>query len=197
MASDSSDVYLPNFGRPNWPEPLSLDERRYPELDAVVNVYLVVRRTDQKGHTSRDQHWLIFWDRGSLLDEYSGNMVPITRRLQIVREMILQGPDMGGMLPHLTNWGATSNTPTGDTTEERSQRILIKSMSKAQRVQLEAIGDRTRVRVPNGEWNCQDWCKTVLATAVEEGLVDQASYESVVMSAEKVPTLHGLEETLF
>lgn len=189
METDDSADYLPNFGRPDWPGPISLDDWRFPELNQPVDVVLIVRRTDVKGYTSRDQHWFIQWDRGCFSD--NGREVPVTRRVQIVREMILRGPEeeRGRMLPHLTNWGANTKTPTGLTTAERSHRIIVRSMTKDERVRLEEIANATRVRVPNGRWNCQDWIKTVLMSAVKEGLIDQGEYDKAITQAENVPPM--------
>lgn len=187
METDDSADYLPNFGRPDWLGPISLDDWRFPELNQPVDVVLIVRRTDVKGNTSREQHWFIQWDRGCFTD--NGREVPVTRRVQIVREMILRGSDdeRGRMLPHLANWGANTKTPTGLTTVERSHRIIIKRMTKEERVRLQEIADSTRVRVPNGRWNCQDWIKTVLMTAVQEALIDQGQYDEAITQAESVP----------
>ena len=44
-------------------------------------------------------------------------------------------------------------------------------MTRAQRTELDAIGNATPVRKPDGTWNCQDWVITVLGSVETAGLI--------------------------
>ena len=44
-------------------------------------------------------------------------------------------------------------------------------MDRERRQQLESIANVHPVYVPNGEWNCQDFVKSVLDAAVDAGII--------------------------
>jgi hypothetical protein len=54
---------------------------------------------------------------------------------------------------------------------------------RAQRVALEEIAARTEVRVPNGEWNCQDWVIEVLVSAVDDDLISPGDRDAALSAA--------------
>jgi hypothetical protein len=181
MSSSSEHEYLENMGRPNWPGPVSLSTFLYPEPDTELDVFLVVVR----GQAPRvgtlaphDQHWMFQWTIGKTKTD----SLPVLRRLQIVQEKNLMGQ---GDLNHLTNWGAV--TVVGEKLVLHDEvNILLKSMTPEQRREFETVSNGTRVRKPDGNWNCQDWCKTVLETAVERGILSQSEVDRAVRSAEEV-----------
>lgn len=174
--------FLPNFGRPSGREsPVSVFDSQYPEIDELQDVELVVQRPSEgqaQGMSSHDLHWLIQWLRAKVKveDTPDAKTQLLWRRIQVVHEA---GVD------HLTNWGAISTYGEGGVVDG-SEHIVIKAMSKSQRIELEAIANATQVRVPDGHWNCQDWVKTVLETAVEWGLLSTEEYEHAVQDAENV-----------
>lgn len=71
-------------------------------------------------------------------------------------------------------------------TLEDEVNILLKSMTPEERKEFETISNGTRVRKPDGNWNYQDWCKTVLKTAVERSVLTQPEVDRAVRSAEEV-----------
>lgn len=163
--------------------------------------------------TGRDQHWKIHWSRGTS----NTDALPLVRCLEIVQERNLLGL---GDLNHLTNWGAftaihwdhninhststlpppppplahngtaTTNTQAQFVVRRGPVPILIKKLSRSQRVELEAIGNRTPVRRSDGEWNCQDWCRMVLEQAVVHGILEQEDVDRAVREAQKVEPIH-------
>ncbi|KAF8961538.1 hypothetical protein BDZ97DRAFT_1828747 [Flammula alnicola] len=181
MASNNKHEYLENMGRPNWPGPVSLNSFIYPEPAEDLEVFLIVihGQIPRSGtFTSRDQHWMFQWNLGATKTD--GSLVH--RRLHIVQERNLMGQ---GDLNHLTNWGAIT-VAEGSLTKMYGAYILLKKMTPEQRMEFETISNGTRVRKPDGNWNCQDWCKTVLETAVKGGILTQADVDRVVQRAEQV-----------
>lgn len=89
---------------------------------------------------------------------------------------------------HLTNWGAITGIE-GMATEEMGVFIPLKIMTLAQRQQFETISNEMPVKEPNGEWNCQDWCKSVLGSAVQTGILTQQEAVSAIAQAERVQPL--------
>ncbi|KAH6916900.1 hypothetical protein BKA70DRAFT_1250903 [Coprinopsis sp. MPI-PUGE-AT-0042] len=174
--------FLPNFGRPKgWESPVSVFDDQYPELDKLQDVDLIVQRPSEdqaQGLSSHDLHWLIQWLRAKVKveDTPDAQTQLLWRRIQLVHEA---GVD------HLTNWGAISTYGEGGIVDG-SERILIKAMSKSERIELEAIANATQVCVPDGHWNCQDWLKTVLMSAVDRGLLSTEEYERAVRKAESI-----------
>jgi hypothetical protein len=156
-------------------------DSQYPEPDKPLDVDLIVQRPSEdqaQGMSSHDLHWLIQWLRAKVRveDTPDAETQMLWRRIQIVHEA---GVD------HLTNWGAISTYGEGGIVDG-SERIVIKAMGKKERIELEAIANATQVRVPDGHWNCQDWVKTVLTTAVDRGLLSMEEYERAVQDAESV-----------
>ncbi|KIM43596.1 hypothetical protein M413DRAFT_443510 [Hebeloma cylindrosporum] len=183
MSSSSEHEYLENMGRPNWPGPVSLNTFLYPEPDTEVDVFLVVVRGQAPRIgtlTPHDQHWMFQWTIGTTKAD---TKLPVLRRLQIVQEKNLMGQ---GDLNHLTNWGAVTVVGEKLSPDDDQVNILLKSMTPEQRKEFETISNGTRVRKPDGNWNCQDWCKTVLETAVESGVLTQPEVDQAVRSADEV-----------
>lgn len=100
----------------------------------------------------------------------------VQRQVQIVQE---------SGLDHLTNWGPITSA-TDKETEKNAVAVDITTMTLAQRQTLEHIANTTRVRVPNGDFNGQDWIISVLQEAVAQGLVEQAELERAVTTASNV-----------
>ncbi|PPQ95422.1 hypothetical protein CVT26_008444 [Gymnopilus dilepis] len=182
----TEEEYLENMGRPDWPPPASLISSLYPEPQKDVDVYLVVVRSQvdpSQTIQSRDQHWMFQWN----LEKRTSLGDPVYRRLQIVRERDINGT---GKLDHLTNWGAMTVAGETNATEELVE-ILLKKMTMKERKEFEAISDATRVRKPDGNWNCQDWCKSVLEASVATGLLTEVEVNHVVMVAESIEPTHS------
>ncbi|KAH6916899.1 kinase-like domain-containing protein [Coprinopsis sp. MPI-PUGE-AT-0042] len=109
-------------------------------------------------------------------DTLSADNQLLWRRMQLQQEAGVN---------HLTNWGAKATYGQGFTTNH-SVKIVVKAMSRSERLELETIANTTPVRIPDGRYNCQDWVKTVLSTAVDQGLLTQEDYERIVQEAERV-----------
>ena len=172
--------YVPDFGRPAGQDgPQGMPEFLYPEPHQDVNVELVVCRPG--GETTRDLHWFIRWRIGTV--DLPGHAInDVYRMFQIQREFDFT---TGEPLPHLTNWGAITSSGAGDT-PETSPVIVIKAMGREDRKALERIANETPVRVPDGDWNCQNWCKTVLLMGVDMGLLSKAEYDKAISIADSV-----------
>lgn len=120
----------------------------------------------------------------------------VITRCQLVRENVLSEdyPELGEVgqpLPFLTNWGPITTASSGVTYNNptRFPVFIIKSMSKEERYRLAEIARTTPICAADGEWNCQDWAKTVLETAVQQGLIDQGQYDGVIAKTESVEPL--------
>jgi hypothetical protein len=98
----------------------------------------------------------------------------VVRRVHVVQEHGMN---------HLTNWGAITGIE-GTDTRELGVVIPLKIMTLAQRQRFETISNGMPVRVPDGEWNCQNWCKSVLDSAVQAGILTQQEAVSAIMRAE-------------
>jgi hypothetical protein len=164
--------YLENFGRPEWVGPVSLF--KYNDPNETLVVYLtVIRATPRLSYTptSHDQHWMFTWYIGR-----NSEGQDVVRVAQIVQEI---GRD------HLTNWGAITVIERADIITN-GVKLPLAQMTLAQRQAFETISNGMRVRRPDGEWNCQDWCKSVLKSSVENGLVTQEEVDRVLLEAESV-----------
>ena len=105
---------------------------------------------------ARDNHWMLGW-------VLARSPEVVHRRVHIVQE---QGVN------HLTNWGAMTKVASTNTMR-LTQSFNLKVMTLAQRKQLEAIGNATQVRVPDGNWNCQDSDHNGLGSCRGGGFGDQ------------------------
>lgn len=165
------------MGRPSWPGPVGLDALFHPEPSEDSQVQLIVRPLYKplfgQIANARDQHWVFQWTMRVRPEPEP----PIVRKIEIVRERDLLGQ---GSLDHLTNWGSRI-APEDDTI---GLRIDLKMMTRAERQALVNIADTTPVRVPDGDWNCQNWCKTVLTTAVREKIISEAEVARTIDRAE-------------
>lgn len=116
----------------------------------------------------RGQHWAISWTVGDI----SGSPThKVQRILHIVTELGFK---------HYTNWGPL--TRSFDPLELAA--VPIATLTLVQRRALEDIAAETRVCVPNGEWNCQDWIIEVLGRAVEEDLVSAMEMDTAIRLAQ-------------
>ena len=160
--------FLPDMGRPEGRfRPIDVSWL-FPDADRMLCVELVVMRLQADSiykPTSKDQHWMISWNLGDTAD---GRVV--RRRLHLVREIGAE---------HLTNWGAVTTSSNADI-ELDGVVLPITHMTLVQRRALEEIGNSTGVRRPDGRWNCQDWCQTVLENAVQKGLIQQLEMERAI-----------------
>ncbi len=164
------DEYMLNMGVPaGRVRPIDIDHL-YPEKDEDLMVEVIVTASSSS-KTPRDNHWMLAWELGR-----AGPKTVVHRRVNVVRE---------AGVPHLTNWGALTKTASANTII-RYHSIAVKEMTRAQRVELEAIGNTTPVRKPDGKWNCQDWVVTVLKVAEVAGLVTREEWTAAVAVAETV-----------
>ncbi|KII93992.1 hypothetical protein PLICRDRAFT_49983 [Plicaturopsis crispa FD-325 SS-3] len=160
------------MGRPTHVGPVGL--WRYNDPDEVLLIQLIVFRAAYGiafTPTPRDNHWMIAWRIGQTSEGHT-----VQRQVQIVQE---------SGLDHLTNWGPITSA-TDKETEKNAVAVDITTMTLAQRQTLEHIANTTRVRVPNGDFNGQDWIISVLQEAVAQGLVEQAELERAVTTASNV-----------
>ncbi|KAJ8521933.1 hypothetical protein ONZ45_g1456 [Pleurotus djamor] len=163
--------YLPNFGRPEGRVgPVGLWKYQEPNTSLPVNLVVVPARGVRP--TSRDSHWMFAWD---LAQTGSGQIAQ--RRCHLVQE---PGFD------HLTSWGAITDAVN---INEKSTKVVIsiKNMTLAQRQAFERIANAAGVVKPNGQWNCQDWCKSILTQATAQGLVTAQEAQAALDCAQRVP----------
>ncbi|KAF9558525.1 hypothetical protein CPC08DRAFT_557196 [Agrocybe pediades] len=155
--------YLPDFGRPIGAEAPISSDHLFKDTDDIKDVKL--RVTQSQDNDPRHHHWTIFWVVANCGD------IEVHRRVHVVREIGAS---------HLTNWGAVTSSMDPDPT---TRDIFIKRMTLAERKRLEEIGNTTPVRVPDGDWNCQNWVYSVLRTAEKEDLLAPQESVSVVIRA--------------
>lgn len=135
---------------------------------AVVHIPSVLTVDDP-----RQYHWALCWVVGHTTDR-RGRKHTVHRLLQIVQE---HGHD------HLTNWGAMTKIGSLDTADVPTVSCPVATLTLEQRRALEVIGEAMPVRVPDGVWNCQDWCISVLEEARKQGLVTEAEIASALEAA--------------
>lgn len=152
-------TYLPNFGRPKgMPPRMGVIKPLDPHTSLTVNLTVcpaLQYRTGPK-QTSRNCHWMLSWNIG-----ITGTGHTAQRRLHVLHERDI---------PHLTNWGPMTDAVTP---KEQDAMVVIplKMMTFAERQTLEKIAINTLVKIPNGQWNNQDWCTEVLEEAVKQGIL--------------------------
>ncbi|KAJ6514344.1 hypothetical protein C8R47DRAFT_1033148 [Mycena vitilis] len=173
MSENVKNVPMENMGRPRDGRrgPVGI-EFSFPDPDTTLPVELLINRAYPE---QRGQHWAISWTVGDIPPHHK-----VHRVLHIVREI---GCD------HYTNWG-----PITRSFDPRDyEAVPVAELTLTQRVVLEQIAAKTEVCVPNGEWNCQDWVREVLAKAVavkpdpkdglENGLLSAAAYDAALSAA--------------
>ncbi|KAJ7136868.1 hypothetical protein C8R44DRAFT_608325 [Mycena epipterygia] len=154
---------MENMGRPDGRiGPVGI-EHLYRDPDSPLTVELLINRSYPE---LRGQHWALSWTVGYLSPTHK-----VQRVLHIVREI---GCD------HYTNWGPL--TRSFDPLDLVS--VPVAQLTLEQRRALERIAAETRVCVPNGEWNCQDWVMEVLARAVETDLLSAGERDAALSVAQ-------------
>ncbi|KAJ7598513.1 hypothetical protein C8J56DRAFT_770969, partial [Mycena floridula] len=63
--------------------------------------------------------------------------------------------------------------------------ILVGYLKLRQRQALEGIANSTKVVVPDGRWNCQDWIKEVLWGMITTRHMSQAQYQEIMNAAQR------------
>lgn len=176
-------AYLPNFGRPKGMPPRMGVIKPQDDPKAILPVTLTVcpaiqYRTGAR-QTSRNCHWMLCWNVG-----ITGTGHIAQRRLHVHHERDI---------PHLTNWGPMTDAVTH---KEQGAMVVIplKTMTYAERQALEKIAINALVKVPNGQWNNQDWCIEVLEEAVKQGILSALEAKAATDRASKVqPVLAELQ----
>ncbi|KAF4596600.1 hypothetical protein EYR38_007987 [Pleurotus pulmonarius] len=172
----SMAAYLPSFGRPQGAYAPTGDWTVKDPAQAL-QVFLMVdpaARRSRSGvaKTPKDSHWMLAWHVGTTLSGHEAH-----RRCHL-----RQDPGV----PHLTNWGVLTNA-VEDHELKRLVRVPLATLDKDTRLRLEAIANTTQVRVPDGRWNCQDWCIEVLNQAVQARIFSAAAVQGAVARAQQVP----------
>ncbi|KZT24272.1 hypothetical protein NEOLEDRAFT_1135465 [Neolentinus lepideus HHB14362 ss-1] len=174
--------YLPNYGRPHNVQPppdMSLD---YPDPDTPLPVYLHVhpelaRRFSHHQPTTRDLHWSIdWWVSQDLL-----------KTVQSTWEVL---PD-GSKAQHLTNWGPITRSPTR-AMRMHAKPVLIAIVPLEKRNVLCEIARTQLVRLPDGEYNCQNFTEEILREAVQRGVFEQGDVERALEEAK-----NGMEKMTY
>lgn len=180
MSSSAIDSYINDFGKPpRAPPPVSLDHifhEQEGQVPLILVVFPVTGFTAPLGHAynTRDQHWMFQWT----ITNTKG--IEIVRQAQITRE---RSSITGDWLNHLTNWGSAIKTED-PTISATAMKIEIQNLTLEQRMEFLKITDNEGVRHPNGQWNCQDWCKSVLAKAVTANILDKEKVSPAIGKAE-------------
>ncbi len=169
-------AYLPSFGRPQGAYAPSGDWTVKDPAQAL-QVFLMVDPAARRSRTGaaktpKDSHWMLAWHVGTTLSGHEAH-----RRCHL-----RQDPGV----PHLTNWGVLTNA-VEDHELKRLVRVPLAVLDKDTRLRLEAIANTTQVRVPDGRWNCQDWCIEVLHQAVQARIFSPATVQAAVARAQQVP----------
>ncbi|KAL4257884.1 hypothetical protein AB1N83_009929 [Pleurotus pulmonarius] len=169
-------AYLPSFGRPQGAYAPTGDWTVKDPAQAL-QVFLMVDPAGRRSRsgvakTPKDSHWMLAWHVGTTLSGHEAH-----RRCHL-----RQDPGV----PHLTNWGVLTNA-VEDHELKRLVRVPLAILDKDTRLRLEAIANTTQVRVPDGRWNCQDWCIEVLNQAVQARIFSAAAVQGAVARAQQVP----------
>ncbi|KAJ7122044.1 hypothetical protein C8R43DRAFT_51727 [Mycena crocata] len=82
---------------------------------------------------------------------------------------------------HYTNWGPLTRTFN----PRDFDAVPIAQLTRAQRSALEDIARTSDARVPNGEWNCQNWVMEVLSRGVAAGLLSAAERDAAITVAQQ------------
>ncbi|KDQ10956.1 hypothetical protein BOTBODRAFT_468965 [Botryobasidium botryosum FD-172 SS1] len=158
-------LYLDNFGRPSGVLPPIDISWIHPDNEDVVKEVDLMVGSGIPG-PPRHYHWKLSWLVATTEDGL------VHRRIEIVREIERD---------HLTNWGPY--TKIGPVISANTHLHTIGALNLSQRRELERIAEQEPVRVPNGEWNCQDWIISVLQKAVQAGLFTRAECQSAIHKA--------------
>lgn len=174
--SQSMAAYLPSYGRPQGAYAPSGDWTVKDPAQAL-QVFLMVDPAARRSRTGaaktpKDSHWMLAWHVGTTLSGHEAH-----RRCHL-----RQDPGV----PHLTNWGVLTGAVENDELK-RLVRVPLAILEKDARLKLEAIANTTQVRVPDGRWNCQDWCIEVLNQAVMARIFSPAVVQTAIARAQQVP----------
>lgn len=169
-------AYLASFGRPQGAYAPSGDWTVKDPAQAL-QVFLMVDPAARRSRTGvaktpKDSHWMLAWHVGTTLSGHEAH-----RRCHL-----RQDPGV----PHLTNWGVLTGA-VEDHELNRLVRVPLAILEKDSRLRLEAIANTTQVRVPDGRWNCQDWCIEVLNQAVQARIFAPAVVQTAIARAQQVP----------
>ncbi|KAF9027260.1 hypothetical protein BDZ89DRAFT_1067082 [Hymenopellis radicata] len=162
----SNDVeHLPNFGRPpNIHSPPDLSWI-YKDPDEDLDVNLIITRSTGDITEPHDHHWKLSWTVAETSE------APYHRHLDIVQEIGIN---------YLTNWG-----PLTSAKRQGSEHVICMArMSLRKRQDLEAVAAAEPVRVPDGQWNCQDWLISVLEKAEALGILTHEQWWHTVQLAQ-------------
>ncbi|KAF4585031.1 hypothetical protein EYR40_001864 [Pleurotus pulmonarius] len=167
-------AFLPNFGRPvDMPPRMGVIRPLDPNTSLPVNLNVRPALQYRSGprKTSRNCHWMVCWDVG-----ITGTGHTAQRRLHVLQERDI---------PHLTNWGPMTDAVTP---KEQAAMVVIplKVMTLGERQALEKIAINTLVKVPNEQWNDQDWCTEVLQEAVKQQILSELEVKTATDRASKV-----------
>ncbi|KAJ8692554.1 hypothetical protein PTI98_009856 [Pleurotus ostreatus] len=172
----SMAAYLPSYGRPQGAYAPSGDWTVKDPAQAL-QVFLMVdpaarRSRTGAANTPKDSHWMLAWHVGTTLSGHEAH-----RRCHL-----RQDPGV----PHLTNWGVLTGAVESHELQ-RLVRVPLAILEKDARLKLEAIANTTQVRVPDGRWNCQDWCIEVLNQAAMARIFSPAAVQTAIARAQQVP----------
>lgn len=165
-------IPIPDQGRhPGVPPPVGLAFPVDPSTN--LNIYLAVDIPEPylaRDTATRDFHWSIHWTVG------------ISQNHECCRLLSLETYNN----EHLVYYGAFTKVIEAQT-QSRNKAFPLGFATLKQRKLLEQIASETDVMLPDGDWNCQNWVKSVLATASARGIFDAEVVRRAVSSAEALP----------
>jgi hypothetical protein len=109
---------------------------------------------------NRDRHWMVGW---------TVNVGVESSHLRFLNIETFPGRK------DYTYWG-----PVTAHARDSYKSHYLGTLTLEQRKRLEELSWKVKVYVPNGEWNCQDWIKDLLESAVLEGLFTREQVDTAL-----------------
>ncbi|PSR76490.1 hypothetical protein PHLCEN_2v8393 [Hermanssonia centrifuga] len=174
---------LPEQGKEEGDEPPIDMAWLYREPDTVLDVNLMVVRADAGSH--RLNHWELFW---MVRDTPDSEGIRVARRisLEVAKDKNHR------RLNHLTYWGAVTKQMGPGSRVYFANIFHVGKLTAGKRDQLETIASNTPVMNPNHNntlWNCQDFTRAVLSTALQYGILEHRTVQSALDGASQIHPL--------